>query len=147
LTGSLATCPNMASRSLIVIIRSDTCARPVRKETSELRTKSCHLIPARTAAGIVIFFLRLLRSTVISMSVYLSVRLHLKNACPTFTKFLYATRGGRGVFSTDDNAISYVFPVLCMMGHKLVIYTNDISVMIVTETEFGCAGKQRVITS
>ena len=51
------------------------------------------------------------------------------------------------MFSTDDNAISYVFPVLCMMGHKLVIYTNDISVMIVTETEFGCAGKQRVITS
>ena len=43
LTGSLATCPNMALQPLI--IRSDTGARPVRKETSELRTKSCHLIP------------------------------------------------------------------------------------------------------
>ena len=43
LSGSLATCPNMALRPLV--IRLDTGARPVRKETSELRTKSCHLIP------------------------------------------------------------------------------------------------------
>ena len=44
LSGSLATCPNMALRPLI--IRSDTGAKPVRKETSEfMRTKSCHLIP------------------------------------------------------------------------------------------------------
>ena len=42
LSGSLATCPNMALRHLV--IRSDTGARPVRKETSELRTKSCYLI-------------------------------------------------------------------------------------------------------
>jgi len=41
-SGNLATCPNMALRPLV--IRSDTGARPVRKETSELRTKSCHLI-------------------------------------------------------------------------------------------------------
>ena len=34
LTGSLATCPNMALRPLV--IRSDTGARPVGKETSEL---------------------------------------------------------------------------------------------------------------
>ena len=43
LSGNLATCPNMALRSLV--IRSDTGARPMRKETSELRTKLCHLIP------------------------------------------------------------------------------------------------------
>jgi len=43
LSGNLATCPNMALRPLV--IRSDAGARPVRKETSELRTKSCHLIP------------------------------------------------------------------------------------------------------
>jgi len=41
LSGNLATCPNMALRPLI--IRSDTGARPVRKEISELRTESCHL--------------------------------------------------------------------------------------------------------
>jgi len=43
LSGNLATCPNMALRPLV--IRSDTGARPVRKEPSELRKKSCHLIP------------------------------------------------------------------------------------------------------
>jgi len=42
LSGNLATRPNMALRPLV--IRSDTGARPVRKQTSELRTKSCHLI-------------------------------------------------------------------------------------------------------
>jgi len=42
LSGSLATCPNLALRPLV--IRSDTGARPVRKETSELRTKSCYVI-------------------------------------------------------------------------------------------------------
>ena len=35
--------PNMALQPLI--IRSDTGSRPVRKDTSELLTKSCHLIP------------------------------------------------------------------------------------------------------
>ena len=49
LSGNLATCPNMALRPLV--IRSDAGARPVRKETSELRTKSCHLIPSSTAAN------------------------------------------------------------------------------------------------
>ena len=39
LSGNLATCPNMALRPLV--IRSDTGARPVRKETSEIWTKSC----------------------------------------------------------------------------------------------------------
>ena len=43
LSGNLTTCPNMALRPLV--IRSDTGARPVRKETSELRTKSYHLTP------------------------------------------------------------------------------------------------------
>ena len=43
LSSNLATCPNMALRPLV--IRSDTGAKPERKETSELRTKSCHLIP------------------------------------------------------------------------------------------------------
>jgi len=37
LSGNLATCPNMALRPLV--IWSDTGARPVRKETSELRTR------------------------------------------------------------------------------------------------------------
>ena len=39
LSGNLVTCPNMALQPLV--IRSDTGARPVRKETAELRTKSC----------------------------------------------------------------------------------------------------------
>jgi len=42
LSDSLATCPNIALRPLV--IQSDTGARPVRKETSELRTKSWHCI-------------------------------------------------------------------------------------------------------
>ena len=42
LSGNIATCPNLALQ--LLIIRSDTGARPVRKETSELQTKSCHLI-------------------------------------------------------------------------------------------------------
>jgi len=43
LSGILATCPKMALRPLV--IQSDTGARPVRKETSEIGIKSCHLIP------------------------------------------------------------------------------------------------------
>jgi len=43
LSGKFATCLNMALRPLV--IWSDTGVRPVLKEISELRTKSCHLIP------------------------------------------------------------------------------------------------------
>jgi len=33
------------SGNLVINVFTDTGERPVRKETSELRTKSCHLIP------------------------------------------------------------------------------------------------------
>ena len=109
----LAILPHMALRPLI--IRSDTGARPVRKETSESGTKSCHLIPR------ILRWQCMWKDSMAFMSLSLTVTFNPRQAMPMTPLSLQSggCRSGHSATSSHHTSLSCTNSNSSSMSHPV----------------------------